>query len=402
VRVAVLGAGLQGACVALELALRGANVDLFEARERCVSGASSNNEGKIHLGYVYGNDGSLETARTMVEGAVRFAPTLRRWLGDALDSVPVSEPFNYVVHRHGLLDPDEVEGHLLACQQLIEAEAGETSPDYFGRDPCARPVRMDGAELTRLYDRERVAAAFRTPEVSVESEALAALVRRRLVREPRICQRTRTRVRGVERRPVGIDVEYQSGSGRGLARYDQVVNALWDGRLAVDLRAGVEPPRAWLWRVKQYVRMAAPVSRTALPSTTIVLGPFGDLVDYGRRGLYLSWYPAGMVSSSTAIEPPAWPNGHSWPAARQVLRETLNGLATVIPSIDQLPASGRVAGGVIFAWGETDIDDPHSGLHERHQIGPRSYDGYHSINTGKLTMAPLFGQIVADRVLEAA
>ncbi len=61
-----------------------------------------------------------------------------------------------------------------------------------------------------------------------------------------------------------------------------------------------------------------------------------------------------------------------------------------------------VKGGVIFAWGETDIDDPDSGLHERHAIGTRSSEGYHSIDTGKLTMAPLFAQVAADRVLGMA
>jgi len=38
-RVAVLGGGLQGACVAMELAARGIAVDLFEARERCLTRA---------------------------------------------------------------------------------------------------------------------------------------------------------------------------------------------------------------------------------------------------------------------------------------------------------------------------------------------------------------------------
>ena len=57
---------------------------------------------------------------------------------------------------------------------------------------------------------------------------------------------------------------------------------------------------------------------------------------------------------------------------------------------------------MIFAWGETDIDDPGSELHERHDIGTSSRDGYHSIDTGKLTMAPVFGRAAAERVLEAA
>lgn len=81
-RIAVLGAGLQGACLALELAARGARVDLYERNGRCVDEASAHNEGKIHLGYVYAQDRSFDTARLMATGAICFETLLRRWLGD--------------------------------------------------------------------------------------------------------------------------------------------------------------------------------------------------------------------------------------------------------------------------------------------------------------------------------
>ncbi len=106
----------------MELAARGIAVDLFEACERCLTRASAQNEGKIHLGYVYANDPTLSTARTMVRGGLSFAPSLRRWLGNVIDSVPVSRPFNYVVHRASLLRPHQVEAHLLACHELAVEE----------------------------------------------------------------------------------------------------------------------------------------------------------------------------------------------------------------------------------------------------------------------------------------
>ena len=58
-------------------------------------------------------------------------------------------------------------------------------------------------------------------------------------------------------------------------------------------------------------------------------------------------------------------------------------------------------GGVIVAWGETDIDDPGSELHERHRIGVRSDRGHHSVDPGKLTMAPYFALECAERVTGA-
>lgn len=55
--------------------------------------------------------------------------------------------------------------------------------------------------------------------------------------------------------------------------------------------------------------------------------------------------------------------------------------------------------GVIVAYGKTDVDDAKSGLHERTQAGVTSVDGYHSLDAGKLTTAPLFAMVAADRVM---
>ena len=78
-RVAVLGGGLQGCCVAMALASAGVQVDLYDRNEALLNEASVRNEGKLHLGYVYAHDHSLQTARLMLLGAAAFAPLLRRW-----------------------------------------------------------------------------------------------------------------------------------------------------------------------------------------------------------------------------------------------------------------------------------------------------------------------------------
>jgi hypothetical protein len=59
-----------------------------------------------------------------------------------------------------------------------------------------------------------------------------------------------------------------------------------------------------------------------------------------------------------------------------------------------------VDAGIIAAWGTTDIDDPRSALHERHEIGVHDHDGWFSVDTGKLTTAPLFAQQLVDLVEE--
>jgi hypothetical protein len=124
--------------------------------------------------------------REMVRGGLTFLPSLRRWLGPAVESLPVSQPFDYVVHRAGVLSPDEVEAHLIACRDLAAEEAGHAPVDYFGADPLHAPTRLGAAEVRAVYDDRAVAAAFRTQEVGIDPEVLAGLVRRRLAAEPRI------------------------------------------------------------------------------------------------------------------------------------------------------------------------------------------------------------------------
>jgi hypothetical protein len=58
-----------------------------------------------------------------------------------------------------------------------------------------------------------------------------------------------------------------------------------------------------------------------------------------------------------------------------------------------------VKGGAIVAWGATDIYDPQSELHRRYEIGVASKGRFHSLDPGKLTMAPYFAERCADRIL---
>ena len=77
-------------------------------------------------------------------------------------------------------------------------------------------------------------------------------------------------------------------------------------------------------------------------------------------------------------------------------------MADIVPSLKALEAKhvdAEVRGGVIFAWGATDIYDPSSELHRRSEIGVHSVGNYHSIDPGKLTMAPYFADICADRII---
>src|SRR5215472_15871158 len=132
--VAVLGGGLQGCCVALALAERAVNVTLFDKNDVLLSRAAVANEGKIHLGYMYAGDPRLSTAKTMMAGALAFAPFLERHLGQPAQSFSVSVHATYVVHRDSQRSSEDVCAYLGTVHALINQTAEGRNQAYFGKD----------------------------------------------------------------------------------------------------------------------------------------------------------------------------------------------------------------------------------------------------------------------------
>jgi len=145
-RVGVLGGGLQGCCAALSLAQHGTDVTLFDRNDKLLSRAAVANEGKIHLGYMYANDPSYSTARMMMRGALAFAPFFARHLGLPCDSMTVSRPAAYVVHRDSQRTPDEVSHYIAAVHALIRDACGGGGDAYFGRDLSDPPRTWTAAQ----------------------------------------------------------------------------------------------------------------------------------------------------------------------------------------------------------------------------------------------------------------
>jgi hypothetical protein len=402
-RVAVVGGGIQGTGVAIELALRGVSVDLFEKREDCLTQASSQNEGKLHLGFVYGKDSTLATARLLAEGALRFRPILRRWLETEPLDCPLSSPFHYFVHRKSLVSADELSGFYNAVSSIVRGLDSKSSKVYFGIDAGAPVVRLSRGEMDCIAEGRCIDAVFRTPEIAIDPESIAGLLRTRLYGDVRIrvhcCAEVTAVLPGID--TTVVTVRGSDGFRRGL--YDHVVNASWEDLLTIDATANMAPVGPSSFRLKRYLRVRAADTLTNIPSATIVLGAFGDVVTYGNGELYLSWYPAGCQGMSSEFRRPTWPLVLGAQASSSLRDEIYEELCRIVPSLRYLPRKliedSDVRGGIILARGTTDIDDPSSELHQRYQVGVRSLGRYHSIHTGKFTLAPLFAQRTADRIL---
>jgi len=139
---------------------------------------------------------------------------------------------------------------------------------------------------------------------------------------------------------------------------------------------------------------------------TMVLGPYGDVVVRDDGTAYFSWYPRGLRGWTHDLAVPAeWDaacRGDVGPdAATAQARDVLAAIDAWYPGVaDSEPL--LVDAGAIVSWGRTDVDDPASGLHDRTRVGVRSAERYHSVDPGKLTTAPLFGELAAQRVLALA
>ncbi len=385
-RVAVLGAGIMGSAVALHLARRGIDVVVIDREPAPMSAASRWNEGKIHLGYIYGADPTLATAQHLVTGGLQFAPRLRELIDADLDGHVTTEDDIYLVHRDSVVGPDILRPRFDAISELIREHPDAGS--YLADVRSARATEITPEELAHLAGPD-VVAGFRVPERSVETRWVADRLVEALAAQTGVSVRVRTRVVAVE--PA------DGASGPWLVRtadgedeqVDVVVNALWDGRLAVDATAGLEPRPPWTHRYRRclFVRTRRVHD---LPSALVAVGPFGDVKNYNGRDFYVSWYPVGLVAETSDLELSvpeqlaAADEAAFTARVRAALEPIMPGLGPVLDDAESVV----VHGGFVFARGAGSLSDPRSGLHRRDRYGVQRHGAYFSVDTGKYSTAP--------------
>jgi glycine/D-amino acid oxidase-like deaminating enzyme len=404
--VTVIGAGLTGSCVALELAKQGLSVALLDQDPVPMNRASRRNEGKIHLGLIYAADPSFSTADLQLRGALSFYRLLERWLGNKLQELARSTPFTYLVAEDTLVSADRLAEHYSKLERCYRERITE-DPDlsYLGTRPdhLARRINLD--QLDSRLNAKCLAAAFHTSELAIDTDQLSDLIMRAVEASENIQFFPRHKVREISRDHVGFVVNGESPEGCWSLVSEQVVNAAWENRILLDSTLGLSPTPGWLYRLKYRLLAQVPESLVDGPSTTMVLGRYGDVVIRANGTAYLSWYPAGLKGWSKDLAPPA-----DWEAAcmsdtraqsTDIVRDIIDGIKTWYPGVEKCRPY-QLDAGAIVAYGKTDVDDPDSGLHGRTQVGVSSRDGYHSVDPGKLTTAPYFAFSAATKVAACA
>lgn len=384
--VAILGGGIMGCSIALEFARHGVRCVIFELMDNILSGASRWNEGKIHLGYIYSADPSMVTARKVLPGALSFRPLIERHIGTSIADAITPTDDLFLCHDRSIVTPGAMADYFHKVDELVREHPAAQHYLADARSVATSVIRPDG--LGSISLKAGIRAGFAVPERSVNTNWIADRLTEVVRENPAIELRTGTRVLGVSDE-IGGRCEVLTEAGRE-GPFDCVINALWQGRLAIDAKVGLTPPREWShrYRVSMFMRSRAPA---ALPSALIAVGPFGDLKNYNGRDFYLSWYPAGLLSESRNLIPPEVRHPDRAEAA-EIASSIFGNLATFIPAVRELSHDVErmeIRGGWVYAAASGSLSDPRATLHQRTDFGITRKGRYISVDTGKYSSAPL-------------
>ena len=395
-RVAVLGAGIMGSCLALCLARRGVAVSLYDMEVAPMYGASRWNEGKIHLGYLYGADKQLTTARHLIPSGLAFAPLMRGILEEDLDVCTTEGDDIFLIHRDSVVGAEQARDYYRAVSKLVREAPG--AQNYLVDVCAASCTELTSAELAELANPRHVAAGFRIPERSVETGWIADRTVAALESQGGISLRMSTRVSAVQ--SVGDRRDrWRVCHADGGEEFDCVVNALWQNRIDIDATVGLDPPAEWSkrYRLALFVHTARPLNT---PSAVLAVGPFGDVKNYNGRDFYLSWYPAGLVHECDNTEPGEafTPSGFVPDAIVAATRRGLDGVLAGAGDILDAAARCKVAGGWVFAQGRGSLASRSSSLHRRDRFGICRHGSYYSVDTGKYSLAPWLAASLSEEI----
>lgn len=245
----VVGGGIFGCYAALHLAAKGARVALLEKEERLFQKASLVNQARLHGGYHYPR--SIATAALSDQHKERFTVEHR-------DFIHFSFEKYYAIDRFGsFTDPRQFERF---CEYL--------------KLPCKR-IREHP-----LFNFNRLEALYKTVEYSFDPVLLREYYRAKVERHPGIQVRRSTQIQTA--RISGKDWVLELQNRKTPVQSPVVINATYAATNAINSLFGLRK-----------LELTHEISEIAFINSaqfqdmglTVMDGPFGSIMPYGRSGL---------------------------------------------------------------------------------------------------------------------
>lgn len=266
--VAVIGCGIFGAEIAIRAKSLGLSVSVYEAKNDILSGASANNQNRLHLGFHYPRD--LETGRQSIRGFDAFKKKYSECIQeDFLNAY-------FISNAKSLTTPSD---YLKFCE-LLGAPYQKISPDDF-------PLEVLGTSTGILCN-----------EVVYDCGILRQLIWQALRRD-HVPVELNQRVIKIEKSEGKYRLEFEN---RSMVLADKVINASYGdiNRLTAQLGHTVNE--------KLYEYTAVPIIQMDIPrvGVTIMDGPFMTLLPYGKSDNFLLYNVEDSVIAknvATQIDP---------------------------------------------------------------------------------------------------
>lgn len=249
INVAIIGCGMFGAEIALKAKSYGLSVEVYEAKNDILSGASKNNQNRLHLGFHYPRD--IETGKQSIRGFEAFKQKYAGCIQDGFLNA------YFIANKGSLTSASD----FLAFCELLGASYQIISPGDF-------PVEVRGADTGILCE-----------EVVYDCAILRDLVWQHLRRE-HINVVLGERVVKIAKTGEHYQLEFQN---QAPVLADVVVNASYGdiNRLTEQLGHAVTE------RLFEYT--AVPIIKLDMPKVgiTIMDGPFMTVLPHGKSENFL-------------------------------------------------------------------------------------------------------------------
>jgi L-2-hydroxyglutarate oxidase LhgO len=252
----VIGSGLMGSGVALELAKRGKSSLLVDQDPEIMNRASLRNEGKIHLGLIYAADKSLRTGIDQLSGALSFFRILESWVGDKIDEVEISSPFIYLVAKDSLLKGDELASYYRSLQEYFDDQFKKKNLNsYLGKKLDHLYKRLSLQSVNHLFETRGIESVFQTSERAINTDHLKKVISAAIQSDPAIEWCGNTKVINIESHENSYLITcFKKDTNEEIKILaKKVFNASWDQRLKLDSTLGIKPIDGWLHRLKYRV-----------------------------------------------------------------------------------------------------------------------------------------------------